>query len=412
MLQGSTAVAAGDNFWNELNPLLDAGIRVIPIEPSTRKPFWQGWEFGKIRMHGSYGSSATTDRERLLRITESALRPGIAAPQGQPLGNGYSLVVDVDAENGGLDSWVDLCGRLGEPPPTATVLTKTESCFHKWFVSSSQWTNAPKELGPGVEVKRSGQLTMVPPTEGYVWARAPWDDLGVWRWNELDAYLGMIVGFPTVAERSKPAIGVPRVAEWTSVDDHLRAIAGAKPGQRHDALLRYGGKVAYATAIGHGLESPQAVWDALWRACRTNGLAKDYPEEEVGRKIEVYARWALPGENPIFRKKPVLRPGGAEGGIKVMTQFRGRGSRAEQAVFTDLVRLARHDFKPYPIRWAMKSTGLAYNTVRDALERLQTHKLIEKGPSISNDGKRATHTYRLTAKGRALLVYGWVSLSN
>lgn len=399
MLQTSTVVVSDDGFWDSLEPLLEFPLRVVPINPNARNPLWAYWEFGTIRKTtGRYGSSSTTDRERLRRVTEGPVRPAIGVPQGQPLGSGYSLVLDVDAENGGLESWADLCGRLGEPPPTATVLTKTEDCFHKWFSSSSQWLDAPKELGPGVEVKRAGHLSIVPPTYGYSWAQAPWQDEGIWGWNELDAYLGLVSvpANPSRVSYLDTAVSIPQIGDWSSVDDYLRAISSAAPGARTDALLRYGGKVAYATATGGGLKSPHAVRQALWGACWTNGLVESYDADELNRKIEVYERWADPALNPLLRGDlPLLRSGGSEGGHKVMTGFSGRSAESDRRVFTDLSRFARWEFKPYPVRWAVKSTGLGYEAVRGALARLERDGLIERGPSRANVGKRATHAYRI-----------------
>jgi hypothetical protein len=391
-------------FWHQLNPVLDFPLRVVPVKPQARVPYYRGWEFGKIRKNGRYGSSSTTDRGRLLKVTETDPRPGIAVPTGQPVGNGYLLVLDVDAENGGLESWSTLCGALGEPPPTATVLTKTESCFHKHFISQSQWLDAPKELGPGLEVKRATQLVMVPPTHGYSWAQAPWQEMGIWSWNELDAYLGSVIAVPEIVVPGLPA----HLNSWGAVDDHLRAIASASPGGRNEALLRYGGKVAYATASGRGLAGPEAVRVALWQAAHDAGLTGDYDEEELGRKVEVYVRWSDPGQNPLlsqagFTGQYLYAPLCPPEDSKV---FAGRGGQAEKIILTDLARFARHEYKAYAKRWAMKSTGLAPETVREALKRLIGKSLIEQGPSLPNDGRRATHTYRLTAKGRSLFVAG------
>jgi len=398
-----------DPYWKELEPLLDFPLRVVPIMPSARKPLWSSWEFGAPRKNGRYGSSSTTDRARLRRVTEGEVRPDIGVPHGQKLGHhGFSLVLDVDAENGGLDSWVELCSKIGAPPQTATVLTKTENCFHKFLSSSSQWRGAPATLGPGLEVKRAGHLSIVPPSRGYAWGAAPWDDPetgsgGIWPWHELDAYLGLVTQ-PTRPKvvQAEPGIIAPETTTWTCADDYIRAIASAEPGGRTDALLRMGGKVAYATATGRGLGSPEAVEAALWAACQTNGLLESYGEEKLYRKIEVYLRWSDPGKNPLLTSSSRL--GGAQGGIQVLAHFRGKGSRADQVVFEDLARFARHEYKPYADRWAKQSTGLGRGTVQRALRRLEANGLIEKGPGLWNEGKRATNTYRLSEKGKALLV--------
>lgn len=424
MLQDSSAVVS-DGFWDELDPLLDFGIRVVPI--NGRKPLLRGWDFGRIKNDGTWGrSSATTNRERLESkfggpegpAGDHLQRPGVAIPTGQPWGNGlFTLVIDVDGERGGNDGFIGLCSKLGSPPQTAHVRTPTEESFHLHFLSRGQWHGLPAELRRGVELKRAGHFVVAPPTPGYQWVKHP-AQVGLAWWQELDNYLsaGLRRGETTAP---RPELLEAR-ASWSDCDDCLAAIMLAPEGERTQALLEYGGRVAYWAALGRGYESREALEAALWKACLSNGLVDEYGETEAWRKIVYVGRLADPAENPYLNgtapREPfeasdsLLSRGGGRRGLCICPLL-GMGWRADAAVngwavLRDLGVFK--GFKPYSRNYAAKRLGIPPKSAYNALLHLEDDGLITRGPSklnLTRDGSksRATYTWSVTPQGRALL---------
>jgi hypothetical protein len=409
--------AAPDGFWdgpNGLRNLIDLGIRVIPVVPGAKTPAIQNWQYGRKtpRKNGtlpSYSSSsATNDPELLRKRFEKGIRPNVGIPTGQPWRSGYLDVIDVDPRNGGDVSMVELHELIGRPPPTATVRTLNGGT-HIYVTSPVRWMDTPKEILPGVEFKRAGQFVMAPPSNGYRWVSPligePIES-GISSWSELDCYLGVSLAAKSsglnqeTVETGTPV--VPELESWSSPDNHLFAIATAPPGGRTEALLRYGGKVAFATAVGRGLASPSAVESALWRACETSGLVDDYPVAELERKIGVYAEWSDPSKNPLL-----LSPRTEQNASSVFGH-RDQLLPSERLVLADLGRQARAQPKRYSERYAAKATGLSKTGAGSAIKSLRAKGLIEPGQSVptvlpNGTKTRNTNTYKLTAQGNAVL---------
>ncbi len=384
----------GDGFWEELEPLLDSGIRVIPVVAGAKTPAWKHWAFGRNGRPYT-ASSATTDRGRLKGATERGLRPNIGVPTGQPWGGGYLNAIDLDPRNGGDVAFTELCDELGPPPETAMVQTLNGGT-HIYLWTRSCWTDTPKELAPGVEFKRAGQFVMAPPSNGYAWVHAPWEEGsggGVSSWDAWDSLLGLegaAQASGLLAEISVDA-PAPKLETWGSVDEYQLAIAGAAPGKRTETLLRFGGKIAWATAVGVGLGSPAAVASALWRACETNGLVADYPEE-VLRKIEVFEQWSDPARNPLLLRRE-------NDGERISVIGSPQLGEVERAVLLDLGSMARAEGHAYTKRYGAIRTGYGDRTVYRALKSLERRGLIERGANLWNPGGKASHSYKLTKLG-------------
>lgn len=398
----SDEVERADPFWHGpdgLSLLTDCGIRVMPVRPGAKVPAWKNWAFG--RDGRPYGSScATTDLERLHAAVDGELRPNIGIPTGQPWRGGYLTAIDIDPRHGGDESFTELCDQIGPPPGTATVRTLNGGT-HIYVLSPGRWTDTPKELAPGVEFKRSGQFVMAPPSHGYAWITPPWgdpDEAGISSWHGWESLLGMSVAAKDSGLLEPVARGVivPRLETWCSVDDYLVAIASAAPGRRTEALLRFGGKIAWATAIGVGLASPAAVAAAIWNACETSGLSADYSAVELGRKIEVFETWSDPSKNPLLLPRE-----GHKEASRVIGHRPAEG--AETAVFLDLGTMARAEAHEYAKRYGAVRTGYSPTSVQNALASLQAKGLIERGASLWNAGKRASNTYKLTSLGNLAL---------
>lgn len=404
---------AADEYWSGpdgLENLIAMGIRVMPVVAGQKTPAWKHWAFGRDGRPYS-ASSATTDLERLAKATATELRPNIGVPTGQPWRGKYLNAIDIDPRHGGDVAFTELCDLIGRPPQTATSRTLNGGS-HIYVLSPLPWGDAPKEVAAGVEFKRAGQFVMAPPSNGYSWVVAPYGDLedghGISSWGELDSFLGMTVaagasGLLEPTEEQATATVLPPPESWCSTDDYLRAISSATPGRRTEVLLRMGGKVAWATANGAGLDSPEAVGSALWRACETCGLVDDYAVDELTRKIGVFVVWSDPSRNPLLlsgrtdRKHPPVLPSLLKG----LTESR---APARRAVLESLGRFARMEFRPYAASYGSAWTEIPEPTVRRALIWLHDNGLIERGQSVySGGGKRPTHTYRVTTLGKLAL---------
>jgi hypothetical protein len=406
-----------DEFWDGpdgLNQIRLMGIRLMPVMANAKKPLWRNWQFGRDGKPYS-SSSSTTDLPRLQEAFSRNPQPNAGIPMGQPWRDGYLCAIDIDPRHGGDVGFTELCDQIGPPPETATSRTLSHGT-HIIILCRQPWADAPNEIARGVEFKRAGQFVLEPPSNGYAWVRPPFgepDVGGIAFWTPFEQYVSMSTAAraatPAVSdalETSSRAAGVDRPcprSSWGSADDHVLAIASAKPGDRNSALLRLGAKLAYATALGVGLDSAAAVEAALWRACETNGLVDDYPTEELLRKIHVYVTWSDASTNPLLngsreqdRGHPsVLNPVTYRG----LTTAKGAESRLK--VLDSLGKFARMEFRPYAAGYGAAWTGLPATNVQRALEWLRSASLIERGPSVySPGGKRPTHTYRVTPLGK------------
>jgi hypothetical protein len=412
--QGSQGL---DEFWygpDGLNNIIQMGLRVIPVNPGAKKPSWRNWQFGRDEKPYS-SSSSTTDRARLEGAFNRDPRPNAGIPTGQPWQGRYLCVMDIDPRHGGDEGLTKLCDELGRPPLTATVRSKSGGS-HIYVLCRLPWQNAPNELAPGVEFKRAGQFVVVPPSNGYTFVRSPFGDPdvgGISGWSRLEELVGLQTAARAAGQMETHLGGAiadlpsPPNPGWTSIDDYLVAIATAAPGNRHATLLSLGGKVAYATALGVGLGSPAAVEAALWKAIETNGLANDYPAEEVLRKIGTYVAWSDATANPLLNgQKPALGQHRQHPPVLNPLQW-GRTTQvrdARQSVLRSLGSFARMEHRPYAASYGAAWTGLPATNVQRALGWLCANNLIERGPSVySPDGKRPTHTYRVTPQGKVVL---------
>jgi hypothetical protein len=259
---------------------------------------------------------------------------------------------------------------------------------------------------------------MVPPSDGYSFVTSPYgdpDEAGVSSWSAWDALLGMTIAAkasgassmwdgssPTWTDSASNMEIVPSIESWCSVDDYLRAIASATPGSRTEALLRFGGKIAWATANGVGLASPAAVASALWKACETSGLVDDYEAYELERKISKYVAWADPSQNLLLRRTE-------QRASSVIGRYSRESFTAPQlAVFLDLGTMARAQPHPYSKRYGAMRTGFSDWTVREALRWLAAEGLIERGPMVphvlpSGTKTKDMSTFKLTRLGNLVL---------
>lgn len=131
----------------------ERGWQVLPIEPGTKRPL------GTLVPHGV--SEATSDPVTISRWW--GLRPD--ASVGIRTGGGL-VVVDVDPQHGGDDTWGSLEVKLGLPrSPTANT---PQGGFHAYYEAPPGVTirNSAGKLGPGVDVRADGGYVVAPPSSG------------------------------------------------------------------------------------------------------------------------------------------------------------------------------------------------------------------------------------------------------
>jgi hypothetical protein len=399
---------------------------------------WRGYGFGRF-VSGRYAGSASAPNksetpeqavDRLLRSLMNAHNPGVGFPQGQPIGGDlFEVVLDIDAEAGGLASWKRLTKDLGVVPITARVLTKTKNSFHVYLVSQHQGKDLPQYLDAGIELKRAGHYVAAPPTPGYRWDVHP-GAVGRAHWPLLDEWLSELPPLTPVTNLVKTT----DAHEWSRIDDCLRAITSAPPGDRTTTLLEAGGLACFLHAIGQGFETLAELEAEIRRAVEECGLADDYPDREIDRKVGYVLTLAdartnpyLGGTLPRRGKKPASGAGSttfeAVQGLKRPAAFRepsvseqaakatlpGRTAAARNAdreVLLGVVKRhgwsAQHSTCPYSKRYGASHTGLPQQTVSRALTRLVLAGYLVEGPRKRvEEGKKKARTFKPSPAGVA-----------
>jgi putative DNA primase/helicase len=146
------------------------GVPVFPCESGAKRP---------LTRNGHW--DATTDRRAIERWWERWPSANVGLPTGQESG---IVVLDVDVEDGGLDSLARL-ERVGTPVPKTARTRTGGGGVHIFFryPGGKEIRNSAGLLGPGLDVRGEGGYVVVPPsqTQGpYEWvdrsplAKASW----------------------------------------------------------------------------------------------------------------------------------------------------------------------------------------------------------------------------------------------
>lgn len=151
------------------------GVPVFPLEPGGKRP---------LTYNGFW--DATTDARRI----EGWWRRWPAANLGVPTGaQSGLLVLDVDPEDGGLESLAGL-ERSNGPLPRTTRARTGGGGTHVFFrYPPEEVRNSAGRLGAGLDVRGEGGYVVVPPsrTEGsYGWLeKAPLAEPPAWLLDRL-----------------------------------------------------------------------------------------------------------------------------------------------------------------------------------------------------------------------------------
>jgi hypothetical protein len=140
------------------------GVPVFPCEPGAKRP---------LTRNGHW--DATADRRAIERWWRRQPSANIGLPTGKKSG---IVVLDVDVDDGGLESLAKLEGEGAPLPKTARTRTGRGG-IHVFFryPGSTEIRNSAGLLGPGLDVRGEGGYVVVPPsrTQGpYEWVdRSP-----------------------------------------------------------------------------------------------------------------------------------------------------------------------------------------------------------------------------------------------
>jgi len=127
------------------------GVPVFPCEPGAKRP---------LTRNGHW--DATTDRRTIERWWGRQPCANIGLPTGKKSG---IVVLDVDVEDGGLESLARLERAVAPVPKTARTRTGGGG-VHVFFryPGTTEIRNSAGLLGPGLDVRGEGGYVLVPPS--------------------------------------------------------------------------------------------------------------------------------------------------------------------------------------------------------------------------------------------------------
>ncbi len=236
------------------------GFAVFPVVPRGKRPL------GKLVPHGVKDScrEQETIAEWWRRAPKANI--GLAVPNGV-------LVVDLDGDQA-CRNWVNLCGRNGEPDQTLSVTTGRGR--HVYFKTSVQIGNSTGRIGPSIDTRGPGGYTIAPPSihpGGAIYSldghcieisEAP-------RWLTDLALAGIKPGEMEIPP-APPLRATHGFGTLHAVEGIVRAVAGAKPGERNS--LTYWGACRMREKIAEGAISCVLGQALLFEAARRTGLPK------------------------------------------------------------------------------------------------------------------------------------------
>ena len=135
------------------------GVPVFPCEPGAKRPLTQNGHW-----------DATTDTRVIERWWKGWPSANLGVPTGKKSG---VVVLDVDVDDGGLESLAKL-ERAGAPTPKTARVRTGGGGIHVFFRNprGTEIRNSAGLLGPGLDVRGEGGYVVVPPSrtqDPYVW---------------------------------------------------------------------------------------------------------------------------------------------------------------------------------------------------------------------------------------------------
>jgi len=197
------------------------GLRVFPVQPRDKIPL------GKAAPHGCL--DATTDAAKIKAWWAEFPDANV----GIACGNGL-LVLDIDAHNGGDESFEVLESEHGKTPDTPMVLTGGGG-RHLYFAYQGKLKNKVA-LERGIDIRSEGGYAVAPPSIHPSGKRWEWEASS--RIDEME----MAPAPQWLVDRLSEPPGAHRgQANGPTVDrvDPDGILSGVPSGQRHAALFRY-----------------------------------------------------------------------------------------------------------------------------------------------------------------------------
>lgn len=148
--------------------LAKLGWRLHPLLSKNKIPLLDGW----VKL-------ATSDVDKLDKW--EMLYPGCNWGVATGSGSGV-IVVDVDAKNGGIETWQKLISDHGDPG-TCEVRTGGGG-YHFYFSTTKRIRNSTGAIGKGIDVRGEHGQAVIPPSihsngTAYSWVVAPWHKVPV-----------------------------------------------------------------------------------------------------------------------------------------------------------------------------------------------------------------------------------------
>ncbi|MBO8194896.1 bifunctional DNA primase/polymerase [Streptomyces oryzae] len=287
-----------------LSAALDAAARgwhVLPLRPGTKRPALHG-EGACPRSgpcatgHAKWEQRATTDPQRIRRAWSAGpFNVGIATgPSGL-------VVIDLDVPKDeskkdtpdGVNSFMALCERAGEPVPTTYTVRTPSGGLHLYYGApdSLRLSNTARKLGPGIDTRAWGGYVVAPGSnvQGHPYTvldpNAQVKPLPAW----LRQWLA-----PTPSEPCSVRVNVPRNASAyasAALRNETANVATAPEGTRNAALTRA------ARALGRLVASGDLPRDQVEEALKQAGATAGLLPRECGPVITSALNWSI-AHNP------------------------------------------------------------------------------------------------------------------
>lgn len=164
-LQIESSQSAEPDMMREALNLAEKGFRVFPVHTPTVKgcSCKDGESCGSVGKHPrilDFPNAATTDKEQIKTWWKKWHRANIGIATGK---GSNVIVLDVDANKGGNDSFQELFKDLGFPE---TLTAQTGNGYHLFFqtVEGIDVRNSASEVGQGLDIRGNGGFVVASPS--------------------------------------------------------------------------------------------------------------------------------------------------------------------------------------------------------------------------------------------------------
>lgn len=252
---------------------INIGWHVLPLIPKTKQPL------SRLVPNGVHGATNDADTVRRWWTAEPLAGIGVAVlPSGL-------VAVDIDPRNGGFDTMERLEAQHGAL--VSDVLAYTGGGGEHRVFSASLVTNLPGKLGPGVDLKADGYISVEPSIhpsgQAYGW-EASSDPLEGCTPSTLPGWVRDLARGPFSAVPYMPAT---RMVDAQQIDD-LRAALSQIPSDDYHQWVNFGNALSELGQAGF------VLWDE-W-----SQKSSKYDPQSVTRKWRSFKGGAFQLESIFF----------------------------------------------------------------------------------------------------------------